>query len=345
LESKFLLAIGETIGHNTLFFPEGILMWFSNVQLYRFTQAFTLDAQELSENLQAFKFKTCGKLQPASYGWVAPLGKHGDDLIHASNGNIMICARKEEKILPASVVREFVEEKVDEIEEMQARKLRKKEKESIKDDVMHDLLPRAFLRCHLTYAYISPSDNMMLINASSRNKVEEFLLYLRKSIGTLSVIPAPLITAPSATMTRWISGEGVPADFTVNDECELHDTDEEGGVIRCKRQDLEADEIRAHINAGMQAVKLSVTWQESLSCIINEDFSINRLKFSENVLSQADSEGSDDFAAHFDEDFAIMALELKRFIPRLIEVFGGEDKAVYKEVVPHENVKELEPAL
>jgi len=304
-------------------------MWFNNIQLYRFTEPFTQDAQELSEKLQKFSFKPCGKLQPASYGWVPPLGKHGFDLIHATNGNIMLCARSQEKILPAAVVREFVDEKVAELEESQARKLRRKEKEAIKDEVMQDLLPRAFLKNSLTFAYIAPRDNMLVINASSRKKAEELLVYLRRSLGTLPVIPPALTHSPASIMTRWITGVEVPVDFLINDECELHDTEEDGGIIRCKRQDLEAEEIQAHIEAGKQVVKLSVTWQESLSCIVNDDFSIKRLKFSDEVLEQANSEGSDDYISQFDEDFSIMALELKRFIPRLIEVFGGEDESAY----------------
>ncbi len=316
-------------------------MWFSNIQLYQFTQPFTLDAPVLSKKLQAFRFKPCGTLQPASYGWSTPLGKHGDDLIHTTNGNIMICARKDEKILPASVVREIVEEKIEEIEEKQARKLRKKEKESIKDEVVHDLLPRAFLRSHRTFAYISLKKNQILVNASSRKKAEELLDYLRKSLGTLPVVPINLVNAPSTIMTRWVSGEEVPIDFLINDECELHDTIEDGGVIRCKRQNLEAEEIQAHIDAGKQVVKLSVTWQEILSCIINEDFSITRIKFSNDVLEQADSAGAEDYAIQFDEDFAIMALELERFIPRLIDVFGGEEL----KTKPIEETKTMEPAL
>ncbi len=309
-------------------------MWFNNVQIFRFTQPFTLDAQELSAKLQGFRFKPCGKLQLASYGWATPLRKHGDDLIHATNGNIMICARKDEKILPASVVRELVDEKVAEIEEKNARKMGRKEKETLKDNVIHELLPRAFLRSNLMYAYIAPADNMMVVNASSSKKAEELLEYLRRSIGSLPVKPATLKNSPAAIMTRWLTGEDVPVDFIINDECELHDTVEDGGIIRCKRQDLEAEEIQAHITAGKQVVKLSVTWQESLSCIVNDDFSINRLKFNDEILDQADSEGADDYASQFDADFAIMALELKRFIPRLIEVFGGEDESVFKTTKP-----------
>jgi len=299
-------------------------MWFKNVQIYRLTQPLELNEQELSDKLQEFRFKPCGKLQLASYGWTTPLGKNGEELIHASNGNIMLCARKDEKILPASVVRDLVDEKVAEIEEAQARKVYKKEKEGLKDEVTFDLLPRAFLRTNVTFAYISPRDSMIVVNASSSKKAEELLEYLRRSIGTLSIKPINLTHSPADTMTRWVTGEDVPVDFLINDECELHDTGEDGGIIRCKRQDLEADEIQAHVKAGKQVVKLAVTWQENISCIVSDSFSINRIKFSDEILAQADSEGTDDYASQFDEDFAIMALELKRFIPRLIEVFGGE---------------------
>ena len=212
---------------------------------------------------------------------------------------------------------------------------------------MQDLLPRAFIRSNLTFAYIAPKDNMILVNASSSKKAEELLVFLRRSIGTLPVVPAALNHAPSSIMTRWVTGEDVPVDFLVQDECELHDMEEDGGIIRCKRQDLNADEIQAHITAGKQVVKLAINWQESLSCIVNEDFSIKRLKFGDEILEQADSEGADDYASQFDEDFSIMALELKRFIPRLIEAFGGEDESAYKsndEALSFEKVEEFEPA-
>jgi len=295
-------------------------MWFKNIQLYRFTQPFTLGAEELSAKLKKFQFKPCGKLQPASYGWVPPLGKHGVELTHAANGNIMICTRKEEKILPASVVRESVNNKISEIEAAQSRKLRRKEKIQIKDDVVQDLLPQAFVKSNLTFAYISPSDGLIFVNASSSKRAEEVLVYLRRSIETLPVIPIPLLLPPAVNMTRWVSGEGIPEDFSISDECELHADD---GVIRCKHQYLGADEVQGHVTAGKQVVKLAIKWQDSVSCVVDDNFSINRLKFSDEIIEQADAD--DDYASQFDEDFSVMAMELKSFIPKLIDAFGGEE--------------------
>lgn len=304
-------------------------MWFSNLQLFRLTKPFSQTPEELAELLEPHAFKPCGALDLMSYGWVSPLGRNGTELIHAANGRIMICARKEQKILPATVIRERVQEKAEQIEAAQARPVRRKERQTIKDEVILDLLPKAFPRSSLTFAYISPKEGLIVVNASGIKKAEELLSALRSAIGSLPAVSLSLNVAPSATMTQWLNGEGVPHDVALGDECELRDVVEDGGIIRCKRQDLTSDEIQVHLDAGKRAVKLAIDWQEQISCIINDDLSVKRLRFSQELLDQYDEAPDDDPAAAFDNDFAIMTLELSKFIPRLIEIFGGENEAAY----------------
>lgn len=304
-------------------------MWFSNLQLYRLTKPFTLTAEALAEKLEQHAFKPCGTLELSSYGWVSPLGRDGTELIHATGGRIMICARKEQKILPATVIRERVQEKAEAIEATQARPVRRKERETLKEEVIHDLLPKAFPRSGFTFAYISPKENLIVVNTGSAKKAEELLSYLRGSIGSLPAVSPSLNVAPSAIMTRWLNGDDVPNDITLGDECELRDVVEDGGIIRCKRQDLTTEEIQVHLDAGKRAVKLAIDWQEQLTCVIQDDLSIKRLRFGDEILEQHNDIDSDDPYAAFDNDFSIMTLELSRFIPRLLEVFGGENEAAY----------------
>jgi recombination associated protein RdgC len=313
-----------------LFFAaEAYRMWFSNLQLYRLTKPFTHTAEALAQMLEQHAFKPCGSLDLMTYGWVSPLGRDGSELVHAAGGRIMICARKEQKIVPASVIRERVQEKAEAIEAAQARPVRRKERESIKDEVILDLLPKAFPRSALTFAYISPKENLIVVNAGSAKKAEELLSYLRGSIGSLAAVSPSLNVAPSAIMTQWLNGDDVPHDVTLGDECELRDTVEDGGIIRCKRQDLTTEEIQVHLDAGKRAVKLAINWQEQISCVVNDDLSIKRLRFGEELLEQHDDAPDDDPIAAFDNDFSIMTLELSKFIPRLLEVFGGENEAAY----------------
>nr|WP_293725927.1 recombination-associated protein RdgC [Thiolapillus sp.] len=53
-------------------------MWFRNLILYRFTQAFDLDAETLEEKLAEKTFRPLGDMEPAFTGWTEPLGKEGN---------------------------------------------------------------------------------------------------------------------------------------------------------------------------------------------------------------------------------------------------------------------------
>ncbi len=63
--------------------------------------------------------------------------------------------------------------------------------------------------------------------------------------------------------------------------------------------------------------------------VLQDDLSIKRLRFGDEILEQHNDIDSDDPYAAFDNDFSIMTLELSRFILRLLEMFGGENKAAY----------------
>jgi len=133
-------------------------MWFKNLQIYQLADDFTLTPEELHEAMQDKAFQPCQGLDTHRSGWTSVLGKHGDQLVHATNGRLMFCMRREERILPASVVREAVEEKVDEIELRENRSVGRKEKTDIKDEIIVDLLPRAFTRSQRSYGYIDPQN-------------------------------------------------------------------------------------------------------------------------------------------------------------------------------------------
>lgn len=304
-------------------------MWFNNLQIYRFIKPFSLSFEELDEKLAKLSFKPCSSLQPATLGWVPPLGRHGVENIHAANGSVMICLKKQEKILPASVVRDLVSEKVADIEAAESRPVRRKERDGIRDEIMQDMLPKAFCRLSLTFAYISPKSNLLVINSSSAKKAEEFMHYLRKALGTLPVVAPILKEVPTLVMTEWVKKMDAK-NFVIEDEAEFRDAGDEGGVVRCKSHDLSVPEIQAHLEAGKQVVKLAVEWKEAIRCVISDDLSIKRLKFGDEILEQSNDSDADDYASRFDADFSIMTLELGRFIPELFDAFGGENDEAYK---------------
>jgi recombination associated protein RdgC len=300
-------------------------MWFKNLQIYRFTKPFELDAETLGQQLEQGAFLPCGSQDMTRSGWVTPLGRHGTEYVHASNGYLMICAKRQDKLLPAAVINEELEGKALEIEMREARQMPRKERRALRDEVYFSLLPKAFVRSSLQYAYISPRDQLLIVDASSAKRAEDLLQDLRDTLGSLSVIPLVSKHQPIDVMTRWISSGQCDNGFELGEEAELRDNNDVSSVIRCKNQDLGSAEIVNHLKTGMHVSKLALNWQQRLEFVIDEKLVVKRLRFADIVQEQASDVEAADAAAQFDVDFSIMALELSGFIEALTAAFGGAE--------------------
>ena len=303
-------------------------MWFKNLKIYRFSKPFSITEEQLETQLADKSFQPCASTQASSFGWVAPLGSVTENsstqLTHTIGKTTMLCVRLEERILPSSVINDELNNKLDGIQSETGRRPVGKHKQSIKDELILTLLPKAFTRSKRTYAYIDQQAQLMVVDASSSNKAEELIELLRQTIGSLPAVPLKTKTLPTVLMTNWLKGENLKDDFLIKDECELKEADDEGAILRCKRQDLSSDEIQMHLNNGKEVTKLALNWNDTIECILEDDLAIKRLKFSDELLEQADNDGAEDAAARFDADFNLMTGELSRFIPRLVEILGGD---------------------
>lgn len=298
-------------------------MWFKNLVIYQLENDFSYNQDSLGEALADKAFEPCAKHQQSSEGWTSPMGKESELLVHAGGGAFMICSTREERILPASVVRDFMDEKIEVIEQAELRKVRKKEKDQIKDEVTLDLLPRAFTRRHRSYAMILPSLKLMIVDASSNAKADEFVSLLRETLVDTPVLVPEVQHAPIDRMTTWLTEPtSMPVDLVSGDECEMQDPSEEGAIVRCRRQDLAGDEIRSHLDAGKQVKKLALNWADKISFVMCDDLSVKKIKFSDELLEQA-SQDAEDAASRFDADFTLMKLEFEEFLPRVAGFFDG----------------------
>ncbi|WP_127957933.1 recombination-associated protein RdgC [Serratia microhaemolytica] len=300
------------------------MLWFKNLMVYRLNREVSLNADEMEKQLSAFIFTPCGSQDMAKTGWVSPIGSHSESLTHVVNGQIIICARKEEKILPSPVIKTALQEKIAKLEKEQHRTLKKSEKDALKDEILHSLLPRAFSRFNQTLIWIDSVNNLIMVDAASAKRAEDTLALLRKSLGSLPVVPLSMEKPIELTLTEWVRSGELPPGFVLQDEAELKASLEGGGVIRCKKQDLLSDEIAAHIEVGKLVTKLALDWQERVQLLLAEDGSLKRLKFADSLREQNSDIDRDDVAQRFDADFILITSELSALISQLIEVLGGE---------------------
>ena len=301
-------------------------MWFKNLTLFRFTEPFALSSTEVEQKLETMRFRPCGSHDESSFGWSSPLGRGSEQLVHSSNGYMMVCGKKEEKVLPASVINELVQEKILEIETEQARKLSKKERTELKDELIFELLPRAFSFSRNTYAYIDPKGGWVVVDSAATSKAEDILSSLRKCLGSLPVVAVNTVQKPVAVMTEWLINNETPSGIGIEDECELRSPEEDGGIVRCKKHDLGLPEIKNHLETGKQVIKLALNWEDRLSFVLDENLSVKRLRFLELIQEQVADTNSETEQERFDVEFSIMTAEFASFLPRLLELFGGENK-------------------
>lgn len=297
-------------------------MWFKNLRIYLLTESWNVTHEQLNEALKKHCFSPCGSLDPLRYGFIEPLGRHGSEFIHVTNGCIMICAKKQEKILPASVINEQLEEKALAIGEAESRSVGRKERQTLKDEIIFSLMPKALAKSSLDFAYIAPQEKLIIVNSSSAKRAEDLLSKLREALGSLRCIPISAKNTPTQVMTHWIQTGKLADEFELGEECELQ-AGKDGRVIRCKKQDLTANEILGHINSGMFVSKIALTWKESIHCVLDDQLAVKRLKFDDVISEKANERNPESKAEQFDSDFAIMSVELRNFIADVIKLFGG----------------------
>ncbi|GAA6136912.1 recombination-associated protein RdgC [Arenicella sp. 4NH20-0111] len=297
-------------------------MWFKNLRIYQLSDRFDRTPEALNEALAKFEFTPCGSVEAEKYGWTSPLGRDGSEFVHAANGYIMVCAKRQEKILPASIIKEVLDEKVSEISDREGRSVGRAEKQNLKEEIIFSLMPKAFVKSSYDFAYIDPENQLIVVNTSSAKRAEALISALREALGSLKAIPLTPLASPRDVLTGWLTGNEIPQDIVVGEECELSSLDE-GRSIKFKHQDLWIEEVNRHIDSGLQVAKLAITWKDSIECIIDDEFCIKRVKYSSDITEQADDHNNDSAADQFDVEFSVMTMELTPFIDALNAAFGG----------------------
>jgi len=294
-------------------------MWFKNLKLYTLSQTLDLADDDLQKQLSEFAFRPCGSQEIATMGWASPFNQ-GEALFHSASGRIWLTLKKQERLLPASVITAELAEKVALIEAETGAPVGKKAQQDLKQEIIHRLLPQAFTKNTYTHGFISTADNLVVVDSSADGKAEAFLAMLRKAIGSLPVVPLAKQSMQSE-LTAWLLEDKVPHDMLILEEAELRTPEDEGAIVRCKNQALDSDEILNHLNAGKLVQKIAVEWDETFSAILQEDLSLKRIKFSDVLREQNDDIPKDQLLARMDANFALMSGEIVRFSKRLLEMF------------------------
>lgn len=301
-------------------------MWFKNLTVYRLPADWNWSAASLEEALARRPLQPCSSFEMRSMGWVPPATT--DRLLHTLGEHHLLALGVNQKLLPASIVRQEAEQRARIQAATQGFPMGRRQMRALKMQVLEELRARALSRRRLTRAWIDPRGGWLVVDSASDRRAEELIETLRDTLGSLAVQKVDTQRSPSVCMATWLMQSGAVGAFSIEQDLELQSGEPAKSIVRYRRHPLDGKEVRAYVAGGKRPTQLGLTWNGRISFVLTEKLQIKRIEFLEVAQERGDEEEIDP-AEQFDLDFAVMAGELAKLIVELIRELDGkaEDRA------------------
>ncbi len=312
-------------------------MLMKNATIIRITGDIPVTAEAIEAALTPHKFVPARDMESERYGFVSPTDRDDDPLVRAQGNVFLLCLKIQTKILPPSVIKEELKERLA-ARGAAGRKLRAKERQQMIDDIRFDLLPKAFSKYNRILGYIDAQRREIIIGTASASQADEFLTCLRTAFGSLPVAVLEAQTSPQAEMTEWAKQQKAPAKVKFGHEISLEDPTE-GGKGAFRKQDLTSEEILQCIDSGKRVQRISLCWNDYLSFTVDDRLVLRKIA----PLDMFDEafEGDDDENAKLDANLFMTYSGLRRLLPELykwlnVKVEASDEQEVEEDAESYE---------
>lgn len=261
-------------------------MSFKNLLVYRFEEPIKETLETVEEKLSAKPLTECLTQELESIGWL-PVFKEGKQYVEKINNALFFRLGLEQKLLPNSAIKTAVEKK---IEEKDLKHISRSEMKELHEVVTNELLPNALVNRHSILAYIDLEKNWLVVDASSTKKASIVTSHLRKTLGSLPIVPLTPENSVNAALTHWAM-HGIQSDvLSMLDDIELKELKDEGGNAKFKGVALDSKEIQDPLKEGWQVTKVLMEYDEQITFALSGDFIFKRLRFLERFQENVDTE-------------------------------------------------------
>ena len=296
-------------------------MWFKQISFYPLNTAKLPELDTLADKLAAAEFAPCMGLDWFSEGFAAPVA-FSPELVFPADYTWRVALKKEEKVLPAGVIRDILDERVVEIQNAEARNVGRKEKQELKEQITDDLLPRAFTRSSRSQAIFDTKHGYLLVNNAAAAKAENLLTKLREALGGLEASLPNTKQSPGSLMTDWLLRGAAEGGFELDSDCELKGVGDVVPTVKVSKQELTADEVVQHVKNGKTVTQLGLTWREQISFILTQDFTLKRIQYLDVLQEEAEGHGDDAASLMFASQI-LMTEALGTMLDELVSYLGG----------------------
>ncbi len=292
---------------------------FRNIRYYRLDSEWPESEELLSQALENAAFKPCGPLTERSSGWMPVYPDSGESLARRVNGADLIKLRSQSRVLPAAVIAEELEERIEEFTNRMQEAPSAREKRRLKAETRDELLPKAMLKSDRIWGYIDLKEQVIGIDSAQPTTNERFLRRLKAAFGDLNIRPLQYQKPVSELLTAIFLG-GAPKQFSLGRECRMQDASDAGSVVRWTDFDLTEKTIRNHVAEGMHLTHVAIVYDNVMSCVLDENGGISKIRF---VGMDDDSHEDNDPLARMDAEFVLLSGTLRLLLADLKKLLGG----------------------
>lgn len=235
---------------------------------------------------------------PTSWGSVGFARFAGDELfIDVQGAGFMAMVQFNERILPGSVQKEKIAERLAAMEEQDGRKAGKKQYAQVRDDVIMEMLPMALIKRKLIPVLFI--GERLFIFTTSAKKCDDTLLLLIRAMPADTISASPLMNCVTnnivGTLTTMAKEGGSETDFA--DGHDRYDTFETTDVavikgenketIRIKDKDIDARDVQELLKQKYELSALGLSFIEagdtehSATIVLTDKLIVSRFALSE----------------------------------------------------------------
>jgi len=292
---------------------------FRNVRFYRLDGTWPDSEEALSTSLEQAGFEPCGPLTERSSGWVAIHPDTSDSLARRVNGADLIRLRSQSRVLPAAVVSEELEVRIEEYRKRMQEAPNPREKRRLKAEARDELMPKAMLKSDRIWGYIDLKEKVLGIDTALDSVAERFLRRMQASLDGINIRPLQFMKPVDELLTG-IFFEDAPRQFSLGRECRMQDLGDAASKVRWTDFDLSDKSIRDHVANGMRLTHLSVVYDNTMNFVMDENGVLTKLKF---IGMDDDNEGHTDPLARQDAEFVLITATLRNLLGDLKKSLGG----------------------
>ena len=304
-----------------------------SVKLYDLSYDKNIPIAELEKQLQAKSWEPCPKHAIQSLGWISPYPEQNASFLAHCNQWISFLLCIEKKVLPRTVVKQYTQTEIENLEKSSALPLSKKDRSTVQEEIRYKLLSQAFTIKTYHPVIIDLKRELLLIPPLSEQK-QQLLSQLFLEIPWIKKIsPITVNMDISLTMRQWLLEKNLPQQLSLSKSCAIQNIHNQQGKITFFQEDLSAQSLLKDNLKDKEVRSLELESDQGIRFTLDADFKVSKIQMLEPLLESIKEINTPCLASQIDANILIWSAAIMNVLTSLIASLGGKQETKDQEKV------------